>query len=128
MTAVVVSSAGVAVALASLLWNARSASSRDMATLADRLARLETKVDLFWQGVAVKLAGLLHSPHPEHARRDYLIESFMDGSITVVELAELVEALELIKNDHGADTGAQVAAAVVLEFIAMRYGLDVGGG
>lgn len=110
-------------AIVSLLWSIRSASTRDVATLADRLARLETKVDLFWQGIATKLAGVLHSPHPEHARRDYLIESFMDGSITVEELVELVDALEKIKGDHEADTGAQVAAAVVLEFISMRYGL-----
>ena len=55
------------VAVLALLATLARARRSDTTALAERLARLETKVDVFWRGVSFDAARLLHSPHPEFA-------------------------------------------------------------
>lgn len=74
---------------------------------------LETKVSVFWDGVLGASANALHRPHPQHARRDYLLESVLDNSLTPEEASELRDRLREILDDHSSSTGDKFSAAVI---------------
>lgn len=121
---VVVAIVGVAVSILALAYTvvaARRANTTQLADrlarLAERLAKLETQVDVFWRGVTYDAARALHSPHPEFARRDHLLERFMAGTLTGPEMRELVAALSRVREDHDATAGERLAAGVVLSSI-----------
>lgn len=97
-------------------------------TLAERLARLETKVDVFWRGVSFDAARLLHSPHPEFARRDELLERFQAQQLTAPEARELATMMSAILKDKKSDPGQQMAASVILRFLAAWYESAEAGG
>lgn len=105
-------------ALAFTVHNGRRA---DTAQLADRLARLETKVEVFWRSVSFSAAAALHSPRPEHAERDRLLEGYMSGTLTGDQLGELVKELQRIDADHHASTADKLAAGILLHSIQQRY-------
>lgn len=86
-----------------------------------RLSALETKVDLWWRGLSVDAARILHSPDPAKARQDALLERFMDGVITGDEAVELVGLLQEIIEAHDTEPGARLAASLVLQAIAHHY-------
>lgn len=109
------------VALTSLLYNIGRGGRTDSTATENRLASLETKVDLFWRNVSVDAAKILHSPDPAKARQDYLLEQFMAETITIDEVAELVELLETLLSDHDSRPGDRLAASVVLNAVTVRY-------
>lgn len=126
--------AGVAVALAGLVFTLARARAADITTLHDRITKLatemtgravalETKVELFWRSVSLPAAAVLHSPHPEHARRDALLESLMAGRLDVVEAAELARMVEEIRADPAVPAVEQLAAGAVLGYLAAKFGL-----
>jgi hypothetical protein len=90
----------------------------------DRLARVEVKVDVFWQKVGKAAAEVLHSPHAEHWRRDQLIEKFQREELTWEEIQEFWTLLTAIKEDHQVLRGERLAASLVLQALAERYDLD----
>lgn len=87
----------------------------------ERLARLETKVEVFWKSVALDAAKILHTPHPENARRDDLLEKFTDGSITREELEELIRTLNKIVEEKHREFGERTAASTLLRAIEIQY-------
>jgi hypothetical protein len=119
----ILAGSGSAVAVGMAVWSvARSkvgdatATAEHFAALAERLTVVETKIALYWEAVASQAARLLHSPHPEHARRDWLLEHYQ--TLTLLERAELAQALESIQHDPAATAGDQIAAAQLLGYLA----------
>ncbi|MBF9133460.1 hypothetical protein I0C86_31545 [Plantactinospora sp. S1510] len=93
----------------------------ETAALAERLAKLETKVDVFWRGVSFDAARLLHSPHPEFARRDELLERFQAQELTGAEARELGTMMSAVLKDKKAEPGQQMAASVILRYLSAWY-------
>ncbi len=92
-----------------------------------RGAALETKVDVFWRSVTVPAAALLHSPHPEAARRDALLEALMAGRLGLEDAAELAGLVEAMRDDPAASQVERLAAGQVLGYLAVVFGVDAGG-
>jgi hypothetical protein len=83
--------------------------------LTERLTRLETRVDVFWFRAGRDAAATLHSPTTEgHARKDVLIEHFIEGRLTPDELREFEQFLLQTTMDRQAVEGHRLAAAIVL--------------
>ncbi|AVT38816.1 hypothetical protein [Plantactinospora sp. BB1] len=116
------------VAVAAFLLTLLRGRREETRALAERLARLETKVDVFWRGVSFDAARLLHSPHPEFARRDRLLERFQEGVLTSAEARELARMMAAVLNDRRADPGHHVAASVILRYLAAWYETAETGG
>jgi F0F1-type ATP synthase delta subunit len=89
--------------------------------LASRITALETKVDVFWKGVSVDVAKLLHSPHIEHRRRDELIEKYIADDLNLKELDEFINVLEKTKREGNEQE--KFYAAYLLNVIRIRYNL-----
>lgn len=87
----------------------------------ERLTRVEVKVDVFWKDVAFDAARILHTPHPENARRDYLIEQLLSQNITRSELEELVETLKKIIDEKNRVFGERMAASLLLRVLQKQY-------
>ena len=62
----------------------------------DRLAVIETKIDVYWRNVAMNAAQILHSPHPERAHVDALLEAFQAGTLDKKGHAELMGILKRV--------------------------------
>jgi RNase H-fold protein (predicted Holliday junction resolvase) len=125
---VALSGVSTLVAIVALLLTAARSRRADTAALAERLARLETKVDVFWRGVSFDAARLLHSPHPKFARRDHLLEQFMAERLTGVEARELTKLMSEVLKDNRSDPGQRMAASVVLRYLAAWYDNAESGG
>lgn len=124
--------AGVVIALAGLVATGRRNRGLDrrgmheqINTLGQRITALETKVDVFWRSVAFPAASALHSPHPEFARRDALLEALMDGRLDLAGAAELAGMVEQVRDDEAAPTVDRLAAGQVLGYLTVKY-LDGG--
>lgn len=94
-----------------------------------RVTVMETKVEVFWQRIAVDVAKVLHHPEPSRARVDELLEVLMSGSMTSEDARELCGYLEIIRDWEPGNKapftvfqGEQVAAAILLH--AMDYVVD----
>jgi hypothetical protein len=87
----------------------------------ERIARMETKVEVFWKDVSFDAAKILHTPHPENARRDYLLEQFMKQEITIDELKELVDTLKAIIDQKHREFGERTAASNLLRALERQY-------
>jgi dsDNA-specific endonuclease/ATPase MutS2 len=59
--------------------------------ISDRLARLETKIELFWNAMTDNAINALH--HPMETRSDQLLDKLKQRSITLSEMQELKELL-----------------------------------
>lgn len=92
----------------------------ESASVQARLSVVETKIDLFWRGLAADAAAILHKPHPEFARRDTLLELFLSGEISLLELDELRNMLlEVIRTERlrNPDSGERLAASIIVRMI-----------
>jgi len=58
-----------------------------------QVIELNTKMELFWEAVAQKVTGMLHSPHA--SRRDELIKKLASKTMTVHEACELEALLDV---------------------------------
>jgi hypothetical protein len=93
--------------------------------MASRAVALETKVDVFWRTVTISAAQVLHSPHPEHARRDALLEALMAGRLDLAGAAELARLVDAVREDEAAADGERLAAGQVLGYL--RAVFEAGG-
>lgn len=87
----------------------------------ERLTRLETKVEIFWKDVTYDAAKILHTPHPENERRDYLLEQFVEQQITRDELKELISLLKSIIEESWREMGERTAASQMLRALQRQY-------
>lgn len=87
-----------------------------------QISVLEAKIDVFWKTVSIDAAKILHSPHPQHARRDELIEHFLADTLTWEELAEFAQTLRAAINDEHGLPGERMAASLLLRALEIRYG------
>jgi hypothetical protein len=95
----------------------------------DRITVLETKMEVFWKNVALDVARVLHSPNPERAHVDELLEAFMNGNLSPGERHDLKRLLVEIRDYHHGDPSAfpifpgdQVAAAILLQTMDLVHG------
>jgi hypothetical protein len=86
-----------------------------------RLTVIETKMELFWQRIAIDMARTLHHPEPSRMRVDALLDNFMAGQLNDADSEELRRYLGIIRDwepGHPAPfmifQGEQVAAAILL--------------
>jgi hypothetical protein len=87
----------------------------------ERMVRLETKVEVFWKNVSFDAAKILHTPHPENARRDYLLEQFVSQQITRDQLVELIMLLKDIIEEKHREFGERSAASSLLRALESQY-------
>lgn len=92
----------------------------------DRLAVIETKVEVFWKSVAMDAAKIIHSPDPRRRQVDELIEAFQhaadgQGMMSSNDYNKLREILLFMRDwepgmesDFPIYPGEQFAAAVLL--------------
>lgn len=106
----------------------KQALKKDIDTLKDnheelhgKIIELETKVSVFWKNVTYSAAMGLHSPHPQFADRDRLLEKYMDDTINDNELKELYIMLEEIINDEESLTGQKLSANILIADINNKY-------
>jgi hypothetical protein len=98
-----------------------------LGTTLDRLAVLETKVEVFWKDVAMNVSKIIHSPDPRRANIDRLMKTYQrylrnEGPyLTREQEKELHPILETMMNyEPGQPTdfpiyqGEQVAAGIML--------------
>lgn len=92
-----------------------------MGRVLDRLAVMETKIEVFWKSVAMDAAKIIHSPDPRRASIDALLDSFMNGTIKQEEVVKLKNILVILRDwepgvpsDFPVYPGEQVAAAILL--------------
>lgn len=90
----------------------------------ERIVALETKIEIFWKNVAFDNAKILHTPHPKNARRDELLEKFVEEKFTKNELKELVIILQKIIVDNFNEFGERTAASQLFRTIAMLYEIN----
>jgi hypothetical protein len=97
-----------------------------LSNIADRMTAVETKTEVFWRSVAIDVAKVLHSPVPERAHIDKLLEKLMAGKLNDADKRELETILVAIRDyEPGQKTafpvypGEQVAAVILLR--AMEY-------
>jgi hypothetical protein len=116
-----ISALSTLVAVAAFLLTMTRGRRAETQALTERLAKLETKVDVFWRGVSFDAARLLHSPHPEFARRDELLERFQAQNLTAAEARELATMMSAVLEERKSDPGQQMAASVILRYLAAWY-------
>lgn len=99
----------------------RSLVDDAVSPLSNRLTIIETKVDVFWQRMAIDMARTLHHPEESRTQVDLLLDKFMDGTLEKDEVPELKHCLEIIREwEPGSPApftvyqGEQVAAAILL--------------
>lgn len=94
-----------------------------LAAVMDRLAIMETKIEVFWKSVAMDAAKIIHSPDPRRAHIDALLEAFMNGTMSQAQESELRGILVSIRDhEQGQQSeltfpvypGEQIAAAILL--------------
>ena len=78
---------------------------------------LENGVNTVWRALAVAAATALHSPHIDLARRDELLEAFINESITEAQIIELVSMLDIIITNKLSTSGDKMAATVMLKYL-----------
>lgn len=91
---------------------------RDMDSLAGlvpRVSVLESKIEVFWRNVAYDAAKILHSPHPERAELDSLLEQLDADEIT----AEGSERLQVMLREvmHQPAIISDKVAALILRVL-----------
>jgi hypothetical protein len=99
----------------------KSIVTEAIAPIDTRLCVIETKMELFWQRIAIDMAKTLHHPEPSRVQVDALLDNFMAGHLNDEDSEELRGYLEVIRDwepGHPAPftifQGEQVAAAILL--------------
>lgn len=80
----------------------------------ERITSLETKMELFWNGLAVDAAKMLHKPHPEFAVRDTLLERFMENRLDREGAKRLLNMLLQVVDTKDGDTTEKIAAGILI--------------
>lgn len=97
---------------------------QDSRVLENRVTAVEIKVGFILDALGKQSAlGVLHSPDPEHARTDFLIERYAQDRLASNEIAELVDTLQAIKADGERPMLDREAAKTVLVAICDKYDL-----
>jgi hypothetical protein len=85
-----------------VIYSRGTANAEKLSALSERLAVVETSVKYMKSATLMRgidAAALLHEPDPKYARRDLLLEKFMNESLTDAETNELMVDLSAIKDD-----------------------------
>lgn len=93
-------------------------------SVVERLVAVETKIDVFWKGIAIDAAKMLHQPHPEFARRDTLLEKFTFDELTREEAQELANALMPVYNSS-TKIAERIAAGILLRTLRIDFNLPI---
>ncbi len=76
----------------------------------ERLASLETKVELFWSAIESKIVTMLKSP--THLRKDELLDKLLNHSISMEEAIELSRIMS--EETYGKRDGAKEIASCLM--------------
>ena len=86
-----------------------------------RMSRVEFRMDILWKPVEKAMSELLHSPHPEHAERDILLEQLREDALSNGDAERLALLLLPIANGtEESSDGKRVAAALFIGRLAER--------
>lgn len=77
-----------------------------------RFKELETKVELYWNSVEIKLANQVHSPHTPEI--DALLGKITDGSVTISERVQLRSLLLNQLCDTSSDKNKCTATEILI--------------
>lgn len=119
----------IALAILVLSYTVTRNRNKDVGELSARLSKLETQMEVLWRGVSFSAqvaATVLHSPHPEHARRDWLLENLQDLDARQTE--ELRVMMVLVMEDKTIDLHARWAATAILNYLLVQAERLAGGG
>jgi hypothetical protein len=89
----------------------------------EQVIRMETKIEIFWRNVGFDAAKILHTPHPENARRDFLIIRWETDKIGLAELHELISMLKDIIPDETKEASERKAASDLCRSLEAQYDL-----
>lgn len=93
-----------------------------LVTIANRVSKLETKMEVFWKAVSIDAAKILHSPHPERERLDQLIDAYVNGNIRTNELTEMRGQLLTIVDNGSTPCAERLLASMLMRVIEARFG------
>lgn len=97
-----------------------TAIRQDLTSVQERIAVIESKIDVFWKNVAYDVSQILHSPHQGWERLDSLLEQFRDRTITPDGMEELLRNLRVMVAGEwqpSVSRADQVAATLLLHAI-----------
>ena len=97
-----------------------AAIRHDLNTVQERIAVIESKIDVFWKNVAYDVSQILHSPHAGWERLDSLLEQFRDRTITPAGMEDLMRNLRVMvagEWESPVSRADQVAATLLLHAI-----------
>lgn len=118
---------GTAVAIIIFLIKTATESKKSLEEAANllttRVSNLETKIEIFWRNVSFDAAKILHTPHPENSRRDFLIIRWENKNIGLVELHELISVFKEIIPDEKREMAERNAASLFLRALEAEYNL-----
>jgi hypothetical protein len=87
----------------------------------NRITKVETKIEVFWRDVSFDAAKILHTPHTENSRRDFLIVRWEKREIGLAELQELIAILEEIVPEENREMAERQAASLLLRALEAEY-------
>lgn len=97
------------------------ATKKEFSDLKTEVAIMQKQMEVFWKNVSFGAASILHSPHPENARTDYLLDQFRGNKITLKEERELIEILENILHSEEKTPQANAANSLLAYLKAKNY-------
>lgn len=118
----IISILGAVLGVISFSRTARQVDRKEVQDQEHRLTALEVKVDVFWKGIALDAAALLHRPHPEFKRRDELLETFTYKKLNSKEARELYNMLVPVWEDIQAPYAERLAASILMRTLSHEYG------
>lgn len=86
-----------------------------------RLSVLENQMALLWKNVGFAASTALHSPHPERAELDSLIEKFQREELDWAEIGQFRTILQELQKDEHGDKGERLAAGMMLAVLEVKY-------
>lgn len=128
LLAVLVAAIGVVLSFYMFRSSINRTMNENAAKVGERITVLETKMEVFWSGISLDLATVLHHPHPEFAERDNLLELFLAGDINESQLDRLRELLRHAVGDIDTESpsaGERVAASILLRLLDAQAAISI---
>lgn len=96
-------------------------ATKDMQELRDRLTKVEIRLEPLLKLVTLDVPRLLHSPDPQQARLDHLLEKFMhEEPMSGSEESEFYRELMRLTDNEDVPPGRRFLAAAALRAVELK--------